>query len=205
MRAMVRIYTKKGDDGTTASSTGAGSQGLRRRCELNGAVDEAQAAMGMARAEAEPGSELDTLLVGLERDLYVLMAEVATDPAKRSKLAAGSTLVTGEMVGALEAASTGSLARFEMPAEFVVPGGQPGLRRPRRGPHGGAPGRAAGGGVGGRGLARAAPTSTGCPTCCGPWPAGRRARSTSWPARRRGAGTGRREDIGTGVNGGKSS
>jgi len=41
-------------------------------------VDEAQAALGVARAEAQAGSELDVLLVGLERDLWVLMAEVAT-------------------------------------------------------------------------------------------------------------------------------
>ena len=50
--------------------------------QINGTVDEAQAVMGMARAEAEPGSELDVLLTGLERDLYVLMAEVATDPVE---------------------------------------------------------------------------------------------------------------------------
>jgi cob(I)alamin adenosyltransferase len=119
---MVRIYTKTGDDGTTGLLYGGRVPKDSPVMQLNGAVDEAQAAMGMARAEAEPGSELDTRLVGLERDLYVLMAEVATDPSKRTKLVAGTTLVTGAMVDELEARIDALLTRFEMPAEFVVPG-----------------------------------------------------------------------------------
>jgi len=120
--AAVRIYTRKGDDGTTGLLYGGRVTKDSPRIELNGAVDEAQAALGLARAEAEPGSELDGLLVGLERDLYVLMAEVATAPANRRKLAAGTTLVTAEMVFALEARIDDLTGRFEMPAEFVVPG-----------------------------------------------------------------------------------
>jgi len=119
---MVRIYTKTGDDGTTGLLYGGRVPKDSLVMQLNGAVDEAQAAMGLARAEAEAGSELDTRLVGLERELYVLMAEVATEPSNRSKLVAGSTLVTGAMVEGLEAGIDGLLARFEMPAEFVVPG-----------------------------------------------------------------------------------
>jgi len=120
--AAVRIYTRKGDDGTTGLLYGGRVAKDSARIELNGAVDEAQAALGLARAEAEPGSELDGLLVGLERDLYVLMAEVATAPANRRKLAAGTTLVTAEMVSALEERIDDLTGRFEMPAEFVVPG-----------------------------------------------------------------------------------
>ena len=56
---------------------------------LTGTVDEAQAAMGLARAEAGPGSELDRLLTSLERDLYVLMAEVTTDPVQPLQAEAG--------------------------------------------------------------------------------------------------------------------
>jgi len=62
------------------------------------------------------------LLIGLERDLYVLMAEVTTDPSHRSKLKPGSTLVTDEMVSALEDGIDGLIARIEMPTEFVIPG-----------------------------------------------------------------------------------
>ena len=69
-----------------------------------------------------PGSELDELLTRLERELYVLMAEVTTDPAHRSKLVAGTTLVTDEMVAALEAQIDDLIARVSMPTEFVIPG-----------------------------------------------------------------------------------
>jgi cob(I)alamin adenosyltransferase len=90
--------------------------------QVNGAVDEAQAMMGLARSEAVPESELDALLVRLERDLYVLMAEVATDVSKRGKLTPGTTLVTEEMVAELEVHIDELIGRFEMPSEFVVPG-----------------------------------------------------------------------------------
>lgn len=119
---MVKIYTKTGDDGTTGRLYGGRIAKDSLVMQLNGAVDEAQAAMGMARAEAERDSELDALLVVLERDLYVLMAEVATDPAKRSKLVGGTTLVSDGMVTALEGHIDDLMARFDMPTEFVVPG-----------------------------------------------------------------------------------
>src|SRR5580658_7893465 len=99
----MKIYTKKGDDGTTGLLFGGRVRKDDARIELNGAVDEAQAALGVARAETEPGSPLDELLVSLERDLWALMAEVATAPENRHKLSAGTTLVTSEMVEALEA------------------------------------------------------------------------------------------------------
>ena len=54
-----RIYTKTGDDGTTGLLFGGRVRKDSWRIELNGAVDEAQAALGLARAEAAPGSELD--------------------------------------------------------------------------------------------------------------------------------------------------
>jgi len=90
--------------------------------EANGAVDEAQAVIGVARAELERGSELDVLLVGIERDLWVLMAEIATAPEDRPKLQARTTLVTDQMVSALEARIDDLKERTDVPADFVVPG-----------------------------------------------------------------------------------
>jgi cob(I)alamin adenosyltransferase len=117
-----RIYTKRGDDGTTGLLYGGRVRKDSWRIELNGAVDEAQAAIGMARAETDPGSEANERLTSLARDLYVLMAEVATAPENRSKLTAGSTLVTPDMVGALEAGIDDLLQRFDMPSDFTIPG-----------------------------------------------------------------------------------
>ena len=83
----MKIYTRKGDDGTTGLLYGGRVAKDSAVIRANGAVDEAQAALGVVRAAVEPGSELDELLVGLERDLYVLMAELATAPANRREAA----------------------------------------------------------------------------------------------------------------------
>ncbi len=120
--AVVKIYTRKGDDGTTGLYYGGRVRKDSAAIEVNGDVDEAQAVLGLARAEAGPGSELDGLLLDLERDLWVLMAEVATAPENRHKLVEGASLVTDAMVSALETRIDTLNERFEMPKEFVVPG-----------------------------------------------------------------------------------
>ena len=118
----MRIYTRKGDDGTTGLLYGGRVGKSSSRIELNGVIDEAQAALGSARAESTPGSELDELLVVLERELYVLMAEVATAAANRRKLVAGESLVTEQMVHRLEEWIDRLGERFPLPTEFVLPG-----------------------------------------------------------------------------------
>jgi cob(I)alamin adenosyltransferase len=121
--ARERIYTKKGDDGTTGLFYGGR---VRKDSELPtayGTVDEAQAVLGIARARAGAGSEVDGMLVPLMRDLYVLMAELATLPENRSKLQPGASSVTAEMVDRLESLIDDLDERFTHPTEFVVPGG----------------------------------------------------------------------------------
>ena len=177
---MVRIYTKTGDDGTTGLLYGGRVRKDSTTMQVNGAVDEAQAMMGLARAEAVPDSELDAMLVRLERDLYVLMAEVATDVSNRGKLTPGTTLVTEEMVAALEVHIDELIDRFEMPAEFVVPGAN----------------RVSAALDVSRTVVRRAErwwcpirwtdhwsvaTSTGCRISSGPWPDGPRVRTIFWP------------------------
>lgn len=122
---MVRVYTRKGDDGTTGLLFGGRVGKDHVRIELLGAVDEAQAALGLARATTVRTGELDVMLVELERELYVLMAEVATSPANRRKLEPRQSLVDEEMVRELEDRIDSVSERFTMPAEFVVPGGNP--------------------------------------------------------------------------------
>jgi cob(I)alamin adenosyltransferase len=120
---VAKIYTRKGDDGTTGLLFGGPRVAKNSPViEANGVVDEAQAVIGVARAEARPGSELDTVLIGVEHDLWVLMSEVATAPANRRKLVAGKSLVTPEMVSALEERIDELNERFEMPRDFTVPG-----------------------------------------------------------------------------------
>ena len=80
----VSISTKRGDDGTTGLFYGGRVRKDSARVETTGAIDEAQAALGLARAEVR-GSELDDELQGLERGLWVVMAEVATAPSQQGK------------------------------------------------------------------------------------------------------------------------
>jgi cob(I)alamin adenosyltransferase len=115
-----RIYTRTGDDGTTGLLYGGRVRKDDAAPQAYGTVDEAQSALGLARAEAERGGELDLLLVRIERDLYVCGAELATLSENRHKL---TTLVTEEMVGELETLIDDLRERFPMPSDFVIPGG----------------------------------------------------------------------------------
>jgi cob(I)alamin adenosyltransferase len=118
----MRIYTRTGDDGTTGLYYGGRVDKDDPSIELNGCVDEAQAAIGVARSRAKRGGELDLLLITVERDLWVLMTEVATAQENRSKLKPGATLVTDPMVTRLEREIDAFAERTELPKEFVVPG-----------------------------------------------------------------------------------
>jgi cob(I)alamin adenosyltransferase len=116
----MKIYTRKGDDGTTGLLYGGRVAKDSAQPTAYGTVDELQAALGVARADADV--ELGEILVQLERDLWVLMGELATDPSKRDKLTPGATLVTDEMVAHLEQLIDSVSERFDPPTEFVVPG-----------------------------------------------------------------------------------
>ena len=116
------IYTRAGDDGTTGLLYGGRVRKDADPIEVNGAIDEAQAALGLARAHGVLNDELNEILMGIERDLYILMAEVATLPENRSKLKPGVSMVTEAMVEGLEGQIDAFNERFEMPKEFVIPG-----------------------------------------------------------------------------------
>lgn len=116
----MKIYTRKGDDGTTGLLYGGRVAKDSAAPVAYGSVDETQAFLGLARAEST--GELADVLVHLERDLWVVMGELATDVANRDRLEAGTTLVTDEMVTHLEDLIDSFSERFDPPTEFVVPG-----------------------------------------------------------------------------------
>ena len=118
----MKVYTRKGDDGTTGLLFGGRVGKADPGPEAYGEVDEAGSALGLARAECEMGSELHDLLVRLQRELFVVGAELATAPENRHKLAPGVSLTTAEMVEALEPIIDDITTRFEPPTEFVLPG-----------------------------------------------------------------------------------
>ncbi len=121
-----KVYTRKGDDGTTQLLF-AGKGRVEKsslRVAAYGEMDEAVAALGVARADAtEAGeSEVAELLLRLERELFVLNAELATAPENAGRLQPAVTLVTEEMVAALETDIDSLTGRFEQPKDFIVPG-----------------------------------------------------------------------------------
>lgn len=88
--------------------------------EAIGAVDEAQSSIGLARAVGDV--DLDEVLVHTQRDLYVLMAEVAAAPDSRDKLEDGTSRVSSEMLLQLEERIDELGDHFDMPTDFVIPG-----------------------------------------------------------------------------------
>ena len=118
----MKVYTRTGDDGTTGLLYSGRVRKDDAGPEAYGDVDEAVSALGLARATTEAGSELHELLVRLQRELFVVGAELATAPDNRSKLQPEVSVVTAEMVSRLEPIIDDVTARFDPPKEFVLPG-----------------------------------------------------------------------------------
>lgn len=121
---MPRIYTKTGDDGTTGLLYGGRISKGDPATEAYGTTDEAVAVLGLARAFAQDVGLKDELLA-LQRELFVVGADLATNPSERGKLRPGVSLVTPEMVEHLEAWIDATVAEHPLPNAFVVPGANP--------------------------------------------------------------------------------
>jgi cob(I)alamin adenosyltransferase len=122
---MVKIYTRKGDDGTTSLWYGGRVAKTDARTEAYGSIDEANSALGAARAlcKAENQSDLHATILSLQRDLFVAGAELATSPEAADRLQDGISRITDEMVEALEVDIDRYMSQVELPPHFVIPGG----------------------------------------------------------------------------------
>jgi cob(I)alamin adenosyltransferase len=120
----MRIYTRSGDDGTTGLLYGGRVSKADPAAEAYGTTDEAVAALGLARALSDQ-PPLQAILLGVQRDLFVVGADLATNPAQRAKLTAEVSLVTEGMVQALERRIDETVEEHPLPEEFVVPGASP--------------------------------------------------------------------------------
>jgi cob(I)alamin adenosyltransferase len=127
------VATGRGDDGTTGLLFGGDR--VRKddaRTEAYGTIDEAVAALGLARAELDmkaqygvlsPGfGGLGDLILRLQRELFVAGAELATNPDARDRQQDGASRVTEAMVWGLGEILREMEAAIELPREFVVPG-----------------------------------------------------------------------------------
>jgi cob(I)alamin adenosyltransferase len=122
---MVKIYTKKGDDGTTSLWYGGRVPKASARTEAYGTFDEACSTLGVARALCtESGAtELAADILRLQNDLFVAGAELATAPEAAERLEDGISRVTPEMVEEAERLIDRYMAEVELPPKFVIPGG----------------------------------------------------------------------------------
>jgi cob(I)alamin adenosyltransferase len=127
------VATGRGDDGTTGLLYGGDRIAKDDpRTEAYGTVDEAVAALGLARAElgmkerygarSPSFGSLDETILRLQRELFVVGAELATNPRATERLEAGRTCVSGQMVEGLDQLLVDLEAHVTMPREFVVPG-----------------------------------------------------------------------------------
>ena len=116
----MKLYTRTGDDGTTALFGGRRVRKDALRVEAYGAVDETNAALGMARSQGLDG-ELDKVLADLQRDLFDVGADLATphDAPARSAL----RTIDERDVAALEALIDRFDGEVEPLRQFIVPGG----------------------------------------------------------------------------------
>jgi cob(I)alamin adenosyltransferase len=130
------VATTRGDDGTTGLLFGGERIGKDDpRAEAYGTIDEAVAALGMARANLGVKRRIGTLPAGLgglaelilrlQRELFVVGAELATNPDAWDRLEDGRTRVSEKMVDDLERDLVELERHLEMPREFVVPGETP--------------------------------------------------------------------------------
>jgi cob(I)alamin adenosyltransferase len=121
---MVKIYTRKGDDGTTSLWYGGRISKTDARTEAYGTLDEAVSALGVARA-ASTDEQVSAQILRLQNELFVAGAELATAPEARQRLEPGVSRVTDEMVERLEQEIDAHMATVNLPPKFVIPGGTP--------------------------------------------------------------------------------
>ena len=120
---MVKIYTRKGDDGSTGLWYGGRVAKSDARPEAYGSVDEAASALGVCRAAARDNEELYADILRIQNELFVAGAELATAPEAAGRLQPGISKVTTAMVERLESDIDRYMDRVDLPPKFVIPGG----------------------------------------------------------------------------------
>jgi cob(I)alamin adenosyltransferase len=126
----MKVYTKRGDDGTTGLLYGGRVDKDDLRTSAYGTVDETVSALGLARAalaaaasDGDPAAqEWHDAVLEVQRELFVVGAQLATHVDHWEKLAEGVSLATPAMVDALEARIDALTDRYPLPQAFVVPG-----------------------------------------------------------------------------------
>lgn len=120
-----KIYTRTGDDGSTGLVDGSCRMKDDVRLAACGAVDEINAAIGMARLSVANAGKLDAMLMRIQNDLFDLVADLAT-PEKGNEPPGSALRMADAQVKRLENEMDGLNSALEALQSFVLPGGSPG-------------------------------------------------------------------------------
>jgi cob(I)alamin adenosyltransferase len=117
----MKIYTKKGDDGTTGLLYGGRVDKDDIRTEVYGTLDETVSALGIARAGGL-APRVEEIVVRIQREMFVAGAQLATSEDNQGKLKVGVSKVAPEMVEQAERDIDALLEEHPLPQEFILPG-----------------------------------------------------------------------------------
>jgi cob(I)alamin adenosyltransferase len=123
MVVLSKIYTRTGDDGTTALGSGRRVAKYDLRVECYGTLDETNAAIGLARLHTRSDGALDAMLARIQNDLFDLGAELCYP--NESKDARGRLAVSDSQVERLEREIDTLNRELQPLRSFVLPGGTP--------------------------------------------------------------------------------
>jgi cob(I)alamin adenosyltransferase len=120
----MKTFNKRGDKGETSLLLGPRVPKSDPHCEAYGTIDEAVAAIGLAKALARKQGVRDTLLA-VQKDLFVLSGELAAPPEAHEKLARKYPVISDSNVLRLEELISDLEQTVKMPDRFVIPGDSP--------------------------------------------------------------------------------
>ena len=126
MVVLNRIYTRTGDDGTTALGSGERRPKFDLRIEAYGTVDETNAAIGVARLYVKDAPEFDAMLGRIQNDLFDLGADLAVPEREGKETKKAERLrVVASQVERLERDIDALNEKLAPLTSFVLPGGTP--------------------------------------------------------------------------------
>ena len=117
----MKIYTKKGDDGTTGLLYGGRVPKDDVRTNVYGTLDETVSALGLARAGGLT-PRVEEIVIRVQREMFIVGAQLATSKANQSKLQEGVSKVTPDMALQAEREIDELLEEHPLPNEFILPG-----------------------------------------------------------------------------------
>lgn len=117
----MRIYTKKGDDGSTGLLYGGRVDKDDPRTDVYGTLDEAVSCLGLARAGGLV-ERVEAIVVRVQREMFVVGAQLATAAENQAKLQEGVSRVSADMTERIERDIDSLVAEHPLPGEFILPG-----------------------------------------------------------------------------------